>query len=117
MAAARYDITIEQGATWELNFTYSVASTPFNLTGWGIRSKIRQSQNTPASIYLATPYGEGITATPLLGDITLVATATQTQSVNWERGIWDVEIFTLTATPTVKRLLKGLVKIDKEATF
>ncbi|GAA4626653.1 hypothetical protein GCM10023196_035750 [Actinoallomurus vinaceus] len=114
MAAAPYDITIEQGATWRTTLTVKDATgAAVDLTGYSARMQIRPSvESTTVLLELAT--GSGITITGPAGQIALVITATATTGINWTGAVYDLE---LTAPGgDVTRLLQGRVALSPEVT-
>jgi hypothetical protein len=114
MAAAPYDITIEQGATWRTTLTVKDSTgAVVDLSGYTARMQIRPSvESTTVLLELAT--ADGITITGPAGQIALVISAAATTGIAWTGAVYDLE---LTAPGgDVTRLLQGRVAVDREVT-
>jgi hypothetical protein len=122
MAAATYNFTIEQGATFSKVITWKDSTgAGINLTGYTITGKIKRktSDSNALATFTATLANQG--ASP--GQFTLSLTATQTGLLPTAVGgsaekvllecVYDVEA---TTGSTVTRLLEGIVSISPEAT-
>lgn len=115
MAAAEYDFTIEQGATFPLICTYKDdAGAAQDLTGFTARMHVRSSVNDPNTLLEATTENGLINIEGAYGRIELVLSATDTAAITWKRGVYDLEIES--PDGEVKRLLKGRVTVDREVT-
>lgn len=125
MAAGRYNITIEQGATYDLNVQYVDSnSAPINLSGYSARMDIRPSV-VSETIYLRLSSslqvdGTGIRFTgesgtlPLSsGSIYVYVSADNTSALSFDQAVYDLE---LTSGSVVTRVLQGNVKLSKEVT-
>lgn len=125
MAAGRYNITIEQGATYDLNVQYVDSnSTPINLSGYSARMDIRPSAISD-TIYLRlssslqedgtgiTFNGEGGTLPLDSGSIYVYVSAANTTILDFDLAVYDLE---LTSGSVVTRILQGNVKLSKEVT-
>lgn len=115
MTASKYDITIEQGATFKLPLTYTAAGVPVNISGWSIRMQVRESYKHGITLDL-TNANLGVRATPTLGKFVVYATDEQTAGIPFTRGVYDLELVIPAATPEVIRLLQGKVSITREVT-
>lgn len=115
MAAAQHDITIEQGATFQMNLVWKDAGgTPINLTGYSARMQVRRTYRADtAELSLTSPSG-GITLGGALGTIAIIATAAQTAAITVLVGVYDLEL--VDAGGTVTRLIEGAVTISPEVT-
>lgn len=115
MSAGRYNFTIERGATFSRAFTYtSPTNVPIDLSGAAIYMQIRDNYSsvTPA---ISLSLGSGITFTnPVLGQFTVLITASQTNGISFAQGVYDIEI--VYATTTVERILEGRVKVKSQVT-
>ena len=117
MAAGRYDITIEQGATFKRTLYWKdSASTPINLTGYSARMRVKDKIGGTTLLNLTTSNGGITLATPTTGRIDLVATATQTEAIKQKKGVYDLELVSASATPEVTRVVQGTVTISREVT-
>jgi len=116
--AARLDLTIEKGSTFERVFTWKTKNPdtgvlePVNLSGYSARAMMREEYDS-AEPFISLTTGNGIVLTPLTGEIKITVTAEQSAALLAERGVWDIEVYTGTI---VYRLLEGKVKIKPEVT-
>jgi hypothetical protein len=126
MSAGLYNITIEQGATWNLLLTIKLSDgTLFDLTNWIIsgvspRGQIRRrkrSSDPPLANF------SFVISSPLSGQITITLPASITseldagESTSDARSIyvWDFEIEN-SATGEVKRVLEGNCYVSSQVT-
>jgi ribonuclease PH len=111
MAAGKYNISIEQGSTWELALAVdSTAGTDMNLTGYTLASKLAKSQydDNPISITTAMTNASQ-------GKFKLSLTAAQTALLDAAiTYIYDVEI--TSASGVVTRLIQGSASISAGVT-
>lgn len=112
MSAAVYDLTIEQGTTYSKSIIVNNPDlTAFDLTNWSSRSMIRKKYSDPQE---TAEFSVTITDAAA-GAITFSLTPTETAAIPAGMYVWDLEIYT-EADADVKRLLKGVVIVDPEAT-
>jgi hypothetical protein len=112
--ANRYDLTIQQGATFSIVATWAGSNgSAVNLTGYTAAMTLRDSYAATGTVlYLAS--GSGITLGGTAGTITITAAATATAALAApSTGVYDLE---LTTGATVYRLLEGGFTITPEAT-
>ena len=112
MTAGIYNMTIEQGATFEKTLTIKQANgNPMNLTGYTAAGKIRTKYKSPISLIdFAMTFLDPRTDGKLKMSLTAVETAGLEARNNC---VYDVEI---TLNGTVQRLIQGQVDIVPEAT-
>lgn len=122
MPAAQYDILIEQGASFELQF--DVRSDPtvdfpdgqaIDLTGVTVRSQIRPSADS--SIVIAEFMGSVVEPAATSGIISIALPADVTQSIDTNKytsGVYDVLISFPNAL--VRRIMMGEVEISPGVT-
>lgn len=116
--AARLDLIIEKGSTFERVFTWKTknpntgALEPVNLSGYGARAMMREEYDSPQP-FISLTVGSGITITSATGEIAITITAEQSASILPDRGVWDIEVY---SGDTVYRLLEGKVKLKPEVT-
>jgi hypothetical protein len=116
MAAGRYDLTIEQGATFKRSLTWKTSTaTPVNVTGYTARMRVKNKVGGTTVLHLTTENG-GITLGGAAGTISLLATATQTSAIAIKKGVYDLELASNAATPEVTRLISGQVVLSPEVT-
>jgi hypothetical protein len=120
MAAGRYDLTIEQGATFSRQVTWqNEDGTAVNLTGYSIAGKIRRkpSDTQPLISFTCTVTNASS------GIFTFSLTATQTASLPVALSqtaekellecVYDIEA---TVSSTIYRVLEGIAYISPEVT-
>jgi hypothetical protein len=121
MTAGRYNITIEQGATFALPVTVSDiisgSTVPRDLTGYTARMKIKENVTDDVSVlFLHTSSGEIVIAPNQVtdpGELSINLAASVTASLTIERGVYDFELVT---GSVVERLLEGKVRVRPEVT-
>ena len=119
MAAGRYDITIEQGATFDLPISYkdSTGSVLDLSSGYSAKMKIKESiggtviastesEDDPKNTLTITLAASG-------NNITIGMTAANTASLDFENAVYDLELISTTDTT---RVIEGKVKLSKEVT-
>ena len=123
MAAGKYSMLIEQGATLNLSLAYKDASNAaVNLTGYNARMKIRDNYaDSATTTYFALsssllPDGTGITLGGVSGTIGIFISAVSTSLVSFDTAYYDLELVSGSTYPIVTRLLEGTVKLSKEVT-
>lgn len=114
MAAAKYNITIEQGATFRMSLVWKDSEgEPIELDGYAARMQIRQFVQSDEVLLALTTENGGIE----LGEdgaITVLADAEQTETIADLNGVYDLEM--VSADQTVTRLVEGRVRIIPEVT-
>lgn len=110
----RYDITIEQGATFELSVEWKdSAGAAVNLTGYTAAMQVRRTYGGPTILSLATG-GSGITIDAALGKLSIAIARSTTQALAAPlQGVYDLEV---TNGGTTYRLLEGSVLVTPEVT-
>lgn len=125
MPAGRYNLLIEQGATFEIELQYKDSNgAVVDLSGYSGRLQIRPSIGSPTT-YLClssslNPDGTGInfsgsngTTPPTSGSIGIYISATTSSMLTFSTGVYDLEI---QSGLRVTRLLQGNVQLSKEVT-
>lgn len=118
MSAApfRRNLTIYQGASFDELFTWKAGKppTPVDLTGCSALMHVRaQLDSADVLLTLSTAAG-GIVLGGTAGTVRLLLTPTATAALTWQRGVYDLEISF--GAGSVRRLLRGNVKVDREVT-
>lgn len=112
MAAGKYNMLVQQGATYNQSITLKNAANtaPINITGCTVAAQIREQYTD------ATPVATFATNIPVGTDgvIQISLTPTQTSAITIERGVYDIEI--TYPGGTKDRILQGNVVISKEVT-
>jgi hypothetical protein len=108
MPALNHDILIEQGATFQREFTVTdSAGVAFSLAGYTVRGKIRDNAGTDAVSFTVTA-----TSNKLLIELTAVQTAALPASTSFTHK-YDVEA---ESGGVVYRIAQGNVLISAEQT-
>ena len=127
MAAGKYHLIIEQGATLNLEIQYKdSAGAPVNLTGYSGKMQIRSGyadSNPTTYITLSSSLaadGTGLnfsgsngTTPPTSGSIGIFISAASSSAFTFDTAKYDLEIM---SGNVVTRLLQGEVKLCKEVT-
>jgi len=125
MPAGRYNLLIEQGATYTLELQYKDSNGAIvDLTGYSGRLQIRPSIGSPTA-YLClssslNPDGTGLnfsgsngSTPPSSGSIGVYISAITSSLLTFNTGVYDLEI---ASGSFVTRLLQGNVQLSKEVT-
>lgn len=112
--AETHDITIDQGATFELVVEWKDPDgDPIDLTGYSAAMQIRRTFSDTPLVALASG-GSGITIDAALGKLSITIARTVTAALAAPlRGVYDLELST---GGTTYRLLEGSVLITPEVT-
>lgn len=116
MSAGSYDITIEQGATFELHIVYTSGSpaVPVNLTGWSARMMVRLNYKAPDPPLLSFTSAGGAITLGSAGQIDVVGLASLTDLVPAPKiCVYDLEIVNGT---TVRRIIQGNATVTPQVT-
>ena len=127
MAAGKYNFTIEQGTTVNLELAYKDSSgSAISLAGYNGRMQIRPdyADNTTTSyIYLSSSLnadGTGLNFSgsnginpPASGTIGIYISAASSSALNFDSALYDIEI---ESGSVVTRLLQGTIKLSREVT-
>lgn len=117
MSAGTHHITIEQGATYEEDFQYSVAGVPQDLTGYELRGQIRKKVADKDPVVLAELLFVWIDQT--VGSYTqrLLHTATQGLPATTDVKKWTYDVELVYPDPDmVEKLYRGDVTVVAEVT-
>lgn len=112
MAAGKYHLTIEQGATFARTFTWKDENDdPIDLTSYTARAKMK----TPSGTEIASlTDADGLTLGGAAGTIAMELSADATAAMTFEIGVWDLELED--DNDVVTRLLEGDVWLSREVT-
>jgi hypothetical protein len=108
--AARYDLRIDQGATYQMSLTcLDTSGSPLDLTGYTGAAMVRgqYADASPAAIFTVTIGGAD-------GVVGLVLTAAQTTALAITDGVWDCKL--TDPSGNVTRVCEGKVTVSPEAT-
>jgi len=113
MIAGKYNLNIDQGATFERSFSVkNPDGTPFDFAGYQARMQIRPEVDSDTiDVELTTEngritFGEN-------GTFQIMIPSSVTELMRHE-GVYDLEL--LPPSGKVYRLIKGLVRVDLEVT-
>lgn len=109
------DVTIPQGADWQLVIRYEAGDPlePVDLTGWSARAQFRTAYDGELVFDLTSEDDGGITLNNE-GEIVLTLTNAQTAEAEAGRGVWDIEL--VSPSGQVMRLAQGRMVITPEVT-
>jgi hypothetical protein len=118
MAAAIYDLTIDQGADWFWTIRWKVGSTqrsatPKSTTGFQCRMQIRETYSSPTAVLSLNTQNGRVTVSSS-GLFQLHATAVQTAAIPAGKYVYDVEA--IAPNGVVTKLSRGTVRIVPEVT-
>lgn len=115
MAAAKLDLLLEQGVTFEVPFYWLDSSgSAKNLDGYSVKMSIKNVAN---GVIIADSPGSITINTDNLGDgyVTVTITSAVTQAMDFIRGVWALEFNN--GSDVVTRLFEGDVTFSKGATL
>lgn len=114
--SGKYNITIEQGATWSQSFQYKDSSgVAIPLTGYTARMQCRATKESASTVINLTTENGGITITPATGTVVCTLSATATAALTaGELGLYDLEI--VSTGGVVTRLIEGRITVSREIT-
>lgn len=114
MKPANIPLDIYQGATFRHRLTWSVDGVLVNLTGYTGIMQLRISPESAAVILELTTENNGIVINPLIGQIDLFISATDTSLLDFNQPVlYDLELI---LAAEVVRLCGGQVNLHKEIT-
>ena len=119
MAAGKYDISIEQGATFTLSMSYknSAGAVQDLSSGYTSRMKIRESVG--GTIIASTESGDSPKNTLSIAlaasgnNIIVTMSAANTATLDFNNAVYDLELF---AGLEVDRVIEGRASLSKEVT-
>jgi hypothetical protein len=111
MSAARYNLVIDQGSDFAVDFTISEDGAVKNLTGFSARAQMRSTKlsSTIAATFTCT------ISNPSSGVIRMSLPHTTSSALTAGRFYYDLEIYT-SGNTAVNRLLHGEVEVTQEIT-
>ena len=116
MAAGKYNISMDQGATFQLKLTIKGGdpAVPLDITSWTFAGKIRKSYNTPELAAFSFDIQDQITNT---GEVVISMSSADTGAIPAEAPtsnyVYDIEA---TNGGSVTRILQGAVSFSAEIT-
>lgn len=114
MPAGYYNITAEQGATFNRVLTWRDASNALiNLTGYTARMQVRADYSSTSTILSLTTENSRITLGGAAGTITLLVAASDMAALSSGSFVYDLELIN---GATVTRLVQGTFVVNAEVT-
>ena len=125
MAAGKYSFTLEQGATTQFQVVYQDANgDPVNLTDYHARMQIRETKAATVVICSLSSSrdadGTGLNLNGSAGNLPLASgsigvyiSAASSSNFDFDTALYDLE---LVSGSFVRRLIQGVIKLDKEVT-
>jgi len=120
--AGTYNITIEQGSTFNMPITLKDSSgVPIDLTGWIPRGQIRKRRRSTTIVasfsFILTDLLNGAMTIIMSAATTAGISAGETETDERSKYVWDFEIYRpIPGGEEVKRILEGAVHISPEVT-
>tara|TARA_Y100001963_G_scaffold36525_1_gene50951 strand:+ start:531 stop:869 length:339 start_codon:yes stop_codon:yes gene_type:complete len=111
MSAARYDLVIDQGASFSIDITVKENGVIKNLTGYSARAQMRTTKtasSVAASFTCTIP-------TPTNGEVKMELSPSTSSAMAAGSFYYDLEIYT-SSDAIVKRLIEGIVTLTQEVT-
>lgn len=114
--AGTYNLSIEQGATFEIIFQWTDANNnPINITGYTARSQIRPDVTSSTVVCDMTIANSKLSLySAVNGQLKMLIGATETATFPSGSAVWDLEM--IDGSGKVTRLLQGSVNISPEVT-
>jgi hypothetical protein len=110
MTAATYDITIEQGADFDLLLTWrDKAGNPIDLTGWSAQMMARENFDDATPLFSLSSPGGGITLGGTSGTVAIHVPAAVTSTLACGQAVYDLKLTDPLGEPM--RLIQGNVTI------
>lgn len=109
-------LTILQGATFRKRWTWKPGGVPMDFTGCKARMQVRAEIDSTAVLLELTTENGGIVLGAEPGTIDLYIGAVQTAAINWEGGVFDLEIQYASGPDNVGRFVYGSVTVSREVT-
>ena len=119
MAAGKYDITIEQGATYTINLSYKDSAGAVVDLSSSYTSRVKIRESTGGTIIASTESGDSPKNTLSIAlaasgnNIIVTMTATNTAALDFDNAVYDLEIIT---GALIDRVIEGRVFLSKEIT-
>jgi hypothetical protein len=115
MPAAKYNLEIEQGATFTLALVYKDSEDAvIDLSGYSGRMQIRAKASSATAVIDATTANGLVSIDGTAGSVTVTVSATATSAMAITAGVYDLEIESTSAVVT--RLLQGKVTVSPGVT-
>ena len=119
MAAHKIKLTIDQGATFRKSVVWRSGATvaaapPVARTGCTARAQIRAELDSPDVLLEMSTENGRVVLGGETGEIRLEIDAVTTAAIDWESGVYDLEV--VFPDNTVVRRMAGTVTVTREVT-
>jgi len=111
MSAGKYDIKIEQRATFEREITFPVG---VDLTGVTAAMQGRRTDNSTEIFFDLTTENGGIVINVIDRTLDIIMSSTDTAALDFDKGVYDLILFDVDSRDI--RLLEGKVILDDGVT-
>lgn len=111
MSAGTYNITIDQGSDFTLNFTVKEDGSAKNLSSYSVRADLRKKREDSSPAVQFT--GSVVNASN--GTAKIVLTNAQTKNLTAGFYFYDIEIFTASDAEVI-RVVQGTANVTREIT-
>ena len=111
MSAGTYNLTIDQGTTFNLDVTIKEDDVAKDLTGYSARAQLRTTKtasSVAASFTCTIP-------TPANGTVKMTLSPSTSSAMTAGMFFYDLEIYT-SGDAIVKRIIEGTAKLTQEVT-
>lgn len=114
--AARLDLVIEQGATFNVTMTWkdSTGTAVAGLDNWSARMYLKTSKSESSTVLELTTANGGVVLGDNPGEVKLFISDSDTAAMTDVAGVYDLEL--ISPSSVVTRLLAGKWKLDTEVT-
>lgn len=113
MQAAVYHFTVQQGATFSRQLTYTRDGDPVDLAGFTVRMQVREAYGSAEPVWDLSSDGDGIALDEAAGIITVSVEADDTAAMKPRAYVYDIE---LESDGIVWRLMEGTLRVKPEVT-
>lgn len=112
------DLTIKQGTTWEARWQIIQDGMPADLTGWSVRSQIRDTKNKLGNLLYSWDSSIGNASILDNSTVSLRLKPTETSLWVWQnnKAYYDVELYREDDPERVHRFTQGTLKLSLEVT-
>jgi hypothetical protein len=111
MAAAHYNIEVDQGSDFAIEIEVKEDDVVKNLTGYSARAQAREAEEDSSAAFSFTC----TIPSPTNGKVKMELPAATSSSATAGQYVYDLEIYTA-SDAMVTRLIKGTCTIDREIT-
>ena len=115
MPTKRYDITVNQGASFKLNVQANNSDgTVMDLTGYTAHMQVRPTKESATVLMEATTSNGTITINAPGGIVLINVGGDVTAPMTWNTGYWDLKI--QSSSSNILRIVEGYASLSKEVT-